>query len=226
MLAKFGWKQGKGLGKQEDGLVSHIRVSKKDDTLALGFKKEELSKGNDQWFLGLSSGDPFAKASVGGKAAVKKGQDSDDSDSDGGGEKKAKKRKRKEAKEAAGAAGVSTAEGSGEGAFPGAPPGMDVQDFYQKLFDSTGGARLGMRARRDQPGKWDRAEQLLGKVDSEGGGVKEKGEEEVEKEEEVDEEATAKAAKKERKRAKKEKKEKKERKERKARKEEEEEEEE
>lgn len=36
MLAKMGWTEGKGLGKKEDGAVSHVRVKKRADQLALG----------------------------------------------------------------------------------------------------------------------------------------------------------------------------------------------
>ena len=31
MLEKMGWKNGKGLGRDEDGLVEHIKVTKKKD---------------------------------------------------------------------------------------------------------------------------------------------------------------------------------------------------
>ena len=36
MLAKMGWNEGKGLGKNEDGMQDHIKVKKRDDTLGLG----------------------------------------------------------------------------------------------------------------------------------------------------------------------------------------------
>ena len=36
MLSKMGWSEGKGLGKKEDGAVTHIRVKKRADQLALG----------------------------------------------------------------------------------------------------------------------------------------------------------------------------------------------
>ena len=144
LLEKQGWKGG-GLGKQEDGMKTHIKVVKKDDTSALGFKKVEFTKDNDQWFLGIASGDPFSGASIGGKAAVKS-LSKEDSDCDECGgvpeTKRAKKRDRE----------VNQAEPESQSEI------MDVQSFYQKLFQETGGQRLGMRARRDQPGKWARAE--------------------------------------------------------------------
>ena len=36
MLAKFGWAEGKGLGKNEDGVVDHVRVKQRAHQLGLG----------------------------------------------------------------------------------------------------------------------------------------------------------------------------------------------
>ena len=36
MLAKFGWKEGEGLGKNKDGMKDHIRVTQRKDGLGLG----------------------------------------------------------------------------------------------------------------------------------------------------------------------------------------------
>lgn len=36
MLSKFGWTSGKGLGKKEDGMTGHVRVSKRLESLGLG----------------------------------------------------------------------------------------------------------------------------------------------------------------------------------------------
>ncbi|XP_067119303.1 PIN2/TERF1-interacting telomerase inhibitor 1-like [Centruroides vittatus] len=44
MLTKMGWKDGKGLGKNEDGNTSHIKVSNKDDRKGVGFVGAE-----DDW---------------------------------------------------------------------------------------------------------------------------------------------------------------------------------
>ena len=43
MLAKFGWAEGKGLGKNEDGMKSHISVKQRADLLGLGAKTEAAS---------------------------------------------------------------------------------------------------------------------------------------------------------------------------------------
>jgi Pin2-interacting protein X1 len=36
MLSKMGWTEGKGLGRREDGLTAHVKVTKRSDTLGLG----------------------------------------------------------------------------------------------------------------------------------------------------------------------------------------------
>jgi len=36
LLRQWGWREGKGIGKHEDGVSTYIRVKKKDDTLGLG----------------------------------------------------------------------------------------------------------------------------------------------------------------------------------------------
>lgn len=114
LLERQGWSEGKGLGKGEDGMVTHLRVKKKDDNSALGYvKPPDGAVAQDWWAV-----DPF-------KAAAGKG---------------------------------ATSVVTSGAAVPGVPAGMDAQDFYAGLFAATGGARLGMRARRDQPGKVERAE--------------------------------------------------------------------
>ena len=39
-MEKMGWTEGKGLGKNEDGMAEHIRQKKKDDTAGLGAAQE------------------------------------------------------------------------------------------------------------------------------------------------------------------------------------------
>jgi hypothetical protein len=161
LLAKMGWSSGKGLGKKEDGIVEHVKVEKKDDKLAVGFKAAEREKSAEQqtWFLGRTQ-DPFSSARIGGKAAVKLQADAHSSgegssaseEEEGRASARGTKRPRP-----GGDRSCSTAELSAA-AFPGAPQVDDVQGYYQMLFEKTGGARLGMRARRDQPGKLLRAE--------------------------------------------------------------------
>lgn len=37
MLRKFGWSEGEGLGKGQAGSVSHVKVSRKDDVMGIGY---------------------------------------------------------------------------------------------------------------------------------------------------------------------------------------------
>ncbi|CAN0002423.1 unnamed protein product, partial [Discosporangium mesarthrocarpum] len=47
MLEKMGWKEGKGLGKNEDGMASNVKVIKKADNLGLGAKRD--TSGDQGW---------------------------------------------------------------------------------------------------------------------------------------------------------------------------------
>ena len=44
MLAKFGWKEGDGLGKRRDGMKEHIRVKQRQDGLGLGADDKPVSE--------------------------------------------------------------------------------------------------------------------------------------------------------------------------------------
>lgn len=123
--------------------------------------------------------DAFASQSgvtIGG-AVCDTGYSSDDSDDDEEDRKRKRKLKKKRAREEKEAKEISkTSDNSNNGnngneryvggkhvstsnASAGAiepPPQSD--EFYKKLFEATGGSRLGMRARRDQKGKIARAE--------------------------------------------------------------------
>merc|ERR1719494_373340 len=45
MLEKMGWEKGKGLGANEDGTTSHVKVSRKGDNKGVGSK----SSNEDNW---------------------------------------------------------------------------------------------------------------------------------------------------------------------------------
>jgi hypothetical protein len=167
LLERQGWAEGKGLGKKEDGMVSHIKVAKKDDTAALGFKEAAMRKETaDNWFFGTFDA-ALGGARIGGAAAVDgDGSSSSSSDESDGGDRRAragKKRARDGGRASRGSSSSSSSSGSDAGggakAPAGAPDALSHSDaFYAALFKATGGARLGMRARADQRGKWERAE--------------------------------------------------------------------
>ncbi len=46
LLEKMGWKDGKGLGANEDGMVDHIKVKVKSDNRGIGFDNKEY---NNVW---------------------------------------------------------------------------------------------------------------------------------------------------------------------------------
>lgn len=163
-LEKFGWRDGQGLGKDGQGISSHVKVRRREDNVGIGAddgdkqKRREEEKSATWWHSAFED-------ALGGLGGSKK-----------------KKRKREREAEA------------------GRGPDWDA------LFEATGGARLGMRARAKQAGKWKRTEA------TEAAAPTERGAEEGE--------GSAKRAKKEKreKKAKKERKEKKTRKEKKERK--------
>lgn len=121
-LEKMGWRDGKGLGKNQQGMATHIKVVKREDDAGIGHVRAELQvyqqQQHQQWWS-ESMGNVFAKLN---STATKK-------------------KKNKNAPD------------------PVAPP---VVKHYtdEELFDATGGARFGMRARRKQIGKWARAETI------------------------------------------------------------------
>ncbi|RKP27895.1 G-patch domain-containing protein, partial [Syncephalis pseudoplumigaleata] len=50
MLEKMGWAPGKGLGKDEQGVVEHLKVSLKEDQLGVGADKKTV----DNWISNSS----------------------------------------------------------------------------------------------------------------------------------------------------------------------------
>lgn len=148
LMAKMGWKEGQGLGRNEDGINTHVTIAKRDDNLGLGLGKES---GSDEAASNLAENwwhaDFGAKLAAFGKSINKDKKKSKDKKSDKSSkkdkkEKKDKKDKKRKRDEEDGKEEVKESES------------ID----YNALFKATGGARLGMRARRDQRGKIARTE--------------------------------------------------------------------
>lgn len=49
MLMKMGWKEEKGLGKNDTGTVSHIKISKREEGLGLGMERSTDGAGSLGW---------------------------------------------------------------------------------------------------------------------------------------------------------------------------------
>ena len=64
-LEKMGWKAGRGLGKNLQGMATHIKVKKREDDVGLGHVKPELEQ-QSQWWT-ESMGNVFAKLNGGKK---------------------------------------------------------------------------------------------------------------------------------------------------------------
>ena len=130
-LEKAGWKEGQGLGKNGNGITTHIRAIKRTD--------EQGGLGNKSSLLGTeltqSIGNEWWKHSVGdtlAKLGIKKQKEKD----------KKKKKKKKTT--------TTTPKQTKK-------PKVFTDE---ELFRATGGARFGMRAQSRQEGKWKRTEGL------------------------------------------------------------------
>ncbi len=135
-MAKMGWKEGTGLGKKRDGVVSHIKVKQREESAGLGVEKERTRQmGAEGMWWSHNVSDTLLKLqqqkSKKDSKKKKKKKDSKKSSS-----KKEKKDKKKDSSS------------------------QLVAKVYtdEELFQATGGARFGMRAQRRAEGKWQRTE--------------------------------------------------------------------
>jgi Pin2-interacting protein X1 len=132
-MEKMGWTEGQGLGKDGDGIKTHIKIKKREDATGLGAEKiDEPAMGADNWWH-----DAFSSSAKIFKHA-------------GSSEKEKKKKEKKEKKTAKKKKLING--GNEDDELDNAAP------TYEELFAATGGARLGMRARADQTGKLKRTE--------------------------------------------------------------------
>lgn len=68
-MAKMGWAEGQGLGKDMQGRSTYVQVKKKDDNAGLGKEKAQQNNVNDQWYFNAFDS---ALANMGGKKKKKK----------------------------------------------------------------------------------------------------------------------------------------------------------
>ena len=139
-MAKMGWTEGTGLGKKRDGIVSHIKVQKREENVGLGVEKERARQmGVEGMWWSSSVADTLSR--------LQQKKSSKDDGGDGGGDKSKKKKNKKEKK---------SKKNKKE-----KPVGLStVGKIYteDELFIATGGARFGTKGGKRAEGKWQRSE--------------------------------------------------------------------
>ncbi|CAK4632621.1 hypothetical protein LEN26_016528 [Aphanomyces euteiches] len=82
-MAKMGWTEGKGLGKNEQGMATHIRVKRRDENMGVGVESKEKEDASNQWWYNVYN-------NVANKIVVEASDDESDA--------KSKKKKKKDKK--------------------------------------------------------------------------------------------------------------------------------
>jgi Pin2-interacting protein X1 len=136
-MQKMGWKEGTGLGKNRDGIVSHIKVKKREENSGLGIEKErtrQMGVGGMWWSSSVAD-------------TLMKLQRKSGSSSSGGDDSKSKKKKSKKDKKDKKSKKSSKKE-------------KNAGKIYteDELFAATGGARFGTKGGKRAEGKWQRSE--------------------------------------------------------------------
>jgi len=158
-MSKMGWSEGDGLGKNREGMKTHIRVKKREEEQGIGQEKVRIAEGQNTWWADGLEGTLF-------KVREKKRLEKEARKA----RKKEKKDKKKKKKKKKGSSGedVSEAEGGGDDNSE-VEVGISDEAIMKKfrpaglvddevLFNATGGARFGMRQGARAEGKWSRAE--------------------------------------------------------------------
>ncbi|OQR98721.1 hypothetical protein ACHHYP_08230 [Achlya hypogyna] len=83
-MAKMGWTEGKGLGKDEQGIATHIKVKRREENAGVGTETAKTEEQSNQWWYNVYD-----------KMASKIVVDASDSDDEAKKKKKAKKTKKR-----------------------------------------------------------------------------------------------------------------------------------
>jgi len=145
-MLKMGWTEGAGLGKNSDGMASHIKVKKREESAGLGTETAAAEDGPKEnwWMDALGAGLKAMNKKSSDKKRADKRKSKAEAD-EGGEEAHKDKKRRKERKE--------KKDKKDKG-----PQQAGNTPTFAELFAATGGARLGMRARAEQKGKLLRVE--------------------------------------------------------------------
>ncbi|KAG7402246.1 hypothetical protein PHYBOEH_003505 [Phytophthora boehmeriae] len=52
-MEKMGWSKGKGLGKNEQGVKSHVKVKRREELQGVGAEKKEVQEQGNQWWYNV-----------------------------------------------------------------------------------------------------------------------------------------------------------------------------
>mmetsp|Transcript_29600 Transcript_29600/g.87743 ORF Transcript_29600/g.87743 Transcript_29600/m.87743 type:complete len:366 (-) Transcript_29600:708-1805(-) len=154
-LEKMGWTEGTGLGRNRDGMATHIRVKKREDAMGLGHEKKKVAEAADLWWSN-SVGDTLARLSRQNSAVSR---DKSKKDKKKAKSKKEKKKRKKEGRVSDGDDVEPRKKKRKKSSKESSSSAGEVKVFTdQELFVATGGARFGMRAQRRSEAKWARTE--------------------------------------------------------------------
>ncbi|KAI9998995.1 hypothetical protein PInf_003667 [Phytophthora infestans] len=134
-MEKMGWSAGKGLGKNEQGVKSHVKVKRREELQGVGAEKEAVKEQANQWWFNVY--DRMAS-----KIVIDASSDEEGGDKKKKEKKKEKKRKRDENTSKNDKFRIPTDE---------------------ELFAATGGKLFGRRAYGSCKGKLKRDEMQLKK---------------------------------------------------------------
>ena len=153
-LEKMGWSEGTGLGKKRDGMVTHIRTKKREESVGLGGEKKIVEEQSDRWWSD-SVGNTLARL----QQAKKRKSMSSDNGSDDDSSKAKKKAKKKSKKSKSKSDKKEKKRSKKKKTKSRESESCEIKTYTDhELFVATGGARFGMRAQRRAEGKWARTE--------------------------------------------------------------------
>uniref|UniRef100_M4BEC1 G-patch domain-containing protein n=1 Tax=Hyaloperonospora arabidopsidis (strain Emoy2) TaxID=559515 RepID=M4BEC1_HYAAE len=146
-MEKMGWSVGKGLGKHEQGVQSHVKVKRRKELQGVGAEKKEVREEHKQWWYNVYD-------SVASKIVV------NDELSAADGTDEAKKRLKKARRLEKRLSGSKRIEGQEQVHYKARIP------TAEELFAATGGKLFGRRAYGSCSGKLKRNELQLQKIEA------------------------------------------------------------